>query len=396
MARRLSALRLPPPSSRRSLRRDLRAGATLIAMLATGVLGSAQAAKSDTVLWRNARGQVNTIVGKVRDNSLTQVVVDSGGSERKIDALAVQRIDFGDVPAAFADAQLYLERGEAANAAAKFALAAGDAAARPVVRARARLAAAEAWLRAGGADEAALGNARKECEQFLSEFASNRDAPGARLLLARAQLLLGDGTAAADTAAKLYREVVGTAATPGYPPLVSFQAGLIAGEAYLAVKDAAKAREIYLGLDGAIGSALANLPDSDPLRVAYGAIQSEARLGEGFCLLATGSLSQARTFFQGQIGGADGNPVRRFGAQLGLGETLLAEGDARAAQLELAQVSAIDHTNPDRAARALVGLAECALKLGSKADAKTWLEDVRARHATSPAARKAMELLKSL
>jgi len=380
------------PSVSRSPRRAVWALGLLV------VVGAATPAAAQTrpdhVLWRNARGQVNTVIGKVSENSLTQVVVDTGSSQRKLDAMAVQRIDFGDVPAPFAEGQAYAERGDLENAAAKFALAAADAGARPVVRARARLAAAESWLKKSRGDEAALAAAQKECELFLSEFAANRDVPGARLLLGRVQRLSGDGPKAAETYAALFRET--TAATPGYPPLVSFQAGIGAGEAYLLIGDAARAREIYLALESAIAGALASLPDGDPLRVQYTALQSEARLGEGYCLMAAGSLAQARTFFQGQLSGAESNPARRFGAHLGLGEVLLAEGNARAAQLEFAQVSAIDHTNRDRTARALVGLAESALKLNARNDAKLWLEAIRTQHGDTPAALKAQELEKNL
>ncbi|MEQ1894718.1 MAG: hypothetical protein ABL998_19420, partial [Planctomycetota bacterium] len=138
------------------------------------------------------------------------------------------------------------------------------------------------------------------------------------------------------------------------------------------------------------------LADNDPLRPLFTSIQSEARLGEGYCLLASGSLSQAKTFFQGQISAAEKQAARRFGARLGLGEALLAEGSARAAQLEFAQVSAIDHTDQDRTARALVGLAESALALNAKNDAKLWLEAVRSQHGDTPAALRAQELLQKL
>jgi TolA-binding protein len=366
------------------------AGASLLLLCSV----AAAQARPDHVLWRNARGQVNTVVGKVTENSLTEVVVDTGSSQRKLDGTAVELVEFGDVPQAVTDARAYFERGDFENAAAKYALAAGDGSARAVVRAHARLSAAESWLKHGRGNESALESARKDCELFLSEHPTNRAAPQARLLLGRILRLSGDGPKAAETYAALFREAA--AATPGYPPLVCFRAGLGAGEAYLLVKDAAKARETYLALESAIGTALANLPDGDPLRVEFAAVQSEARLGEGFCLMAAGSLAQAKTFFQGQASGAESNPVKRFGAQLGLGEVLLAEGNARAAQVEFAQVSAIDHTSKDRSARALVGLAESALKLQAKADAKAWLDAVRTQYGDTPAALKAHELAKNL
>jgi thioredoxin-like negative regulator of GroEL len=387
-----------PTTLRRPRVRSAAARLALSGLLALGAAGSssAQSAQPDHVLWRNAKGAVNTVVGTVSENSLTQVVIDTGSAQRKLDALAVERIDFGAVPQAYADAVTYLARGDAENAAAKFTLAASDAEARPVVRARARLAAAEAWLRRAAIDRAAVESAARECELFLSEHPENRDVPRARLLLGRVQRLAGEPAKAAETCEALYREASGATATPGYPQSISFQAGLLAADAQLAEKNAAKARELYLALDGALGTALASLPETDPLRSVYTELQSEARLGEGFCLIASGSLAQAKTFFQGQLSGAEGNAVRRFGAHLGLGEVLLAEGNARAAQLEFAQVSALDHTNEQRAARALLGLAESALALGAKNDAKTWLEALQAQHGDTPAVLKAQELQKTL
>jgi TolA-binding protein len=387
-----------PMSPSNCLRRVLLgSAATFLALAGTGLPAQAQktaTAKPDHVLWRNQRGQTNTVVGTVTENSLANVAIDTGTSQRKLDALAVERVEFGDVPQSYADAETYLARGDIDNAAASFTLAAGDAAARPVVRARARLSAAQAWLRRGASDRSALDKAKKDCEQFLAEFAGNREAPEARLLLGRLQRLSGDSKTAAETYLALYKEVA--AGTPGYPPRLSFQAGLRTGEAYLATKDAAKARELFLGLDAALGAALAALGDNDPLRPLFTSLQSEARLGEGYCLLASGSLSQAKTFFQSQVTAAEKQAARRFGARLGLGEALLAEGNARAAELEFAQVSAIDHTDQDRTARALVGLAESALALNARNDAKLWLETVRTQHGDTPAALRAQELLQKL
>jgi TolA-binding protein len=390
-----------PMSALRPLlaRRPGPASLVLWALLGAGAAHAQQAARTDQVLWRNARGQLNTLNGTVKENTLTQVVIASGSSERKISTLDVERVEFGDVPPSFADGLAYLEHADFENAAAKFSLAASDAAARAVVRARARLEAARAWLRRGAVDPLAFESARKECELFLSEHADNRELPEARLLLGRALRLSGDAPRAAETYAALYREASGAQPTPGYPPAISFQAGLFAAEAYLAGNDAAHARETYLGLDAALTTALAALDEKDPRRATLLAIQSEARLGEGFCLLASGSVSQAKTFFQGQLSGASGSATRRFGAQLGLGEALLAEGNAAAARLELALVSAIDFTDKDRVARALVGLAQCATKLNyssARNDARLWLETVRTQYGDTPAVLRAQELLKTL
>lgn len=390
------ALPLRAMAGSQSLRRHS-LGSACASLLALALTPAGAQTRADHVLWRNARGQVNTLAGQVIENSLTQVVVQTGSSQRKISAADVERVEFGEVPAAYQDAQAYLGRSDFENAAAKFSLAAGDPSARMVVRAASRLAAAQAWLRRGAAEPAAFQSARKECEQFLSEHRDNRDMPQARLLLGRAQRLSGETATAAETYAAFYREASGQAAA-GQAPTMAFQAGLGAAEAYLAAGATPKAREIYLGLDGAIAGTLSTLGAGDARRAALLAIQGEARLGEGFCLLAAGSVSQAKTFFQSQIGAVDAKDPRRFAARLGLAEALLAEGNARAAQLEFAQVSALD-TDEDRVARALVGLAQCALKLthaSARKDAKGWLETVRSQYGDTPAVLKAQELLATL
>lgn len=402
---RMAALLRPPLRSMpvSTLLRRSRVGLHVALLAVAAALGSRPAAaplqgpsRPDHVLWRNARGQTTTIVGTVTECSLTQVVVDTARSERKLDAGDVERVVYGDVPPTYAEGQTYLDRRDWPNAAAKFSLAATDGAARPVVRAAARLAAARAWLSSGASDPAAFASARSECEKFLSENPQNRDVPRVRLLLGRAQRLAGDASAAADTLGQLFAEA--GAGTKGYPPSITFQAGLDAAEAHLAAGATDRARALFADLDGKINGALANLSEGDPQRAVLADLQADARLGEGFWLLASGSVSQAKTFFQGQLNGTDVSAARRFGAQLGLAEALLAEGDARGASLAFAEVSAIDYTDRDRVARALVGLVRCARKLGGPQDlkdAERWLATVKEQYGDTPAVLEAQSLDKN-
>ena len=148
-----------------------------------------------------------------------------------------------------------------------------------------------------------------------------------------------------------------------------------------------------------IATVLSSLDENDPVLFALRNVRAEARLGEGFTLLASGSSSQARTYFQRQLGDANGSTTQRFGARLGLAEALLADGDVRQAQIEFATVSAIDHTDRDRAARALVGLAECALRLSDtdgRQNAKVWLQTVRDEYGDTPSVLRAQELSQTL
>jgi hypothetical protein len=168
----------------------------------------------------------------------------------------------------------------------------------------------------------------------------------------------------------------------------------------LAQRDTLQAREIYSTLESAVPRALARAGGNDNMQSFLRSVESSAKLGEGFCQLASGSVPLAKTFFQGQADAAGvGTPALRFGARFGLAEALFEEGDYRGAQLAFAQVSAIDHTDRDRVARALVGLARCALRLpdgDGRADAKRWLTIVQESYGDTPAVLAAQELSEGL
>jgi hypothetical protein len=358
--------------------------------------------RPDQVLYKSRRGEVGSVNGVVVRNDLSKVVVEVAGAEpRELEWDTVERVTFGDVPAAFVEARAYVDRGDFENAAAQFRLAAGDVGARGVVQAAARLAAAEALLSQGAVDRASFSAAREEAERFLADHPQNRDVPLARMVAARAARLSGDAAGAAELYRSIYREVAGAAPTPGYRRVLGFRAGLEAAESYLAAGAAAQAREIYAEMETLLPRALAELDEGDARRAQLAAIQSEARLGEGYVLLASKSTAQAKTFFQGQLRSASPHDWSlRSGAHLGLAEALLAEGDTRRARFEFASVSAMDHVDRGRVARALVGLAECALALADagdpRTDVKRWLDTVRERYGDTPAVLKAQELAQNL
>jgi len=374
-------------------------GALVLAPALLGATATPLGAQSrpDQVLWTNARGRTVTDSGTITTNSLEKVVIERSRGDRSIDSVNVQRVVFGDVPPSFLEGTAYFDRRQFAEAAKAFQLAAGDASARDIVKARARLSAAEAHLQHGAQDPSAFGLARAEAETFLGDYADNRELPEVRLLLGRAQRLSGDAAGAAKTYDELFGEAA--AGTVGYSKKICFRAGIGAAEAYIAAGDADKARSLYGTLESAITAGLADLDERSPDRREFLLLQNQARLGEGFCLLAKGSTSQAKTFFTGRLDGANGNAPLRHGARLGLAEALLAEGKVREAQIQFAQVSAIDHTDRDRVARALVGLAQCSLKLSDKnanQKAKRSLETVRDHYGDTPSVLQAQVLLQTL
>ncbi len=358
-------------------------------------------ARPDQVLWRNNRGVLNTMSGTVTANELDKITItQSSGRERTFESNEVQRVTFGAVPPSYQDGLAYFQREDFENAASMFALAAGDASARPVVQADARLRAVQSLMRHGAQDATAFGAAKAEAQRFLDDFPNNRAVPDARFLQARATRIGGDAAEAAGLFESLFHEASGETPKAGYPAVVSFRAGLGAADAYLAAGETQKAATLFGALEAALPRHLAALDADSPRRLDLLRLQARARLGEGFKLLAEGNTGQAKTFFEGQLRSAEKHDAAlRFGAKLGLAEALVSNGDFRAAQLEFAAVSAIDHTDRDNTARALVGLAECALKLSytnARADAKTWLATVQERYGDTPAVLRAQELLKGL
>jgi hypothetical protein len=384
----------------RSLGPLLLAIASALPTVAEPAVQAGAGGRPDQVIWVNRRGSASTLTGTVVQNDLDKVVVETGDRKREFDSSDVQRITFGTVTANFIDGTAYFDRGDFENAAAKFRLAATEGSARDVVKAAARLRAVESLMRLGATDASAFGQAREEADKFLSNHASSRDVPQARMLQARATRLAGDAAGGGALYRALYKEGAAEPPTTGYPRLLCYQAGLRAARALLDAGDTLQAREIYAEMETALPRLLADEAEGTPERTALLAVQAQARLGEGYCLLASGSTGQGRTFFQGQVNNADpSDPALRYGARLGYAEALLAESKFREAQLEFAFVAAIDHTDRDRAARALVGLAESSSRLpdtDTRLKVRKWLEDVTTRYGDTPAALTAREMLRNL
>lgn len=359
-----------------------------------------QGTRPDQVLWRNNRGQIRTDAGTVLENSLQQTVVSTSRGDKSRNSDIVERVVFGTVPPDYVDGVAYFDRKEYEKAATKFKLAASDTNARLVVRASARLRAAQALMMRGAIDPGAFAAAKSEVETFLADNPGNREVPAARMLNGRATRLGGDAAAAAELYRSLFLEGASGTPTEGYAVPHCFDAGLAAAEAFLGAGETAQAQEIYGMMETGLPGIIAQLDPDNSSQKRLAGILANARLGQGYVMLATGSASQAKTFFQGQVASADVNsPDLMYGARLGLAEALLSEGSHRQAQIEFAFVSSMDHTSRDRVARALVGLAECALKLTdttSRTDARTWLEDVRDHYGDTPSVLRAQELLKGL
>lgn len=386
----------PAPARLLRPRRGLAAGLAF-ALLSLAAPARAQQARPDQVLARDERtGNTQSYTGTVTENKLGGVVVElRDGSKKKVAAHLVESVTLGDVPETYREGLALLERGDAQNAAAKLKLAAGDEEARPVVRAAARLRAAEALLIHGARDPSVYPDADAAATLFIEDHAENREVPRARFVRAKAQLLAGNTAKAAEEFRSLYRDVAGSTPTPGYTLAGCYAAGLRAADAYLMQKETLAAREIYQSIQASLPGAIAGLGEGSPETAKLQLLLVEARLGEGFVLLQSGSASQARAFFEEQLSAAGTNAAQRYGARLGLGCTGLAEEQWRRAQVELAAVSAVDYTDPERPARALVGLAEAALNLpdsDARNHARVWIEAVLQNHPESIWVRRAHEL----
>lgn len=358
-------------------------------------------AQSDQVREIRADGEVRVRTGEVTVNELDRVVlIESNGRERTLEASEVAGVEFKDVPRSYEDARLYQTRGEWESAAEQYRTAADDSGTRDVVRASARLRAGAVLLRGGATNPRFFGEARSELERFISDYPSNRELPRAQALLARALHLSGEPAAAADAYASVFDKVTDGAAATGYDVVSCLEAGLRGGYARLDAGDAAGGELAFRNCATAAASALAALTEGASTQPALLALEQRARLGEGFCMIASGQEDSAATFFQREVDREDDlEPSARFVAHLGLAEALLARGESRRAQFEFAHVSALDFADADRRARALVGLARCDQAIGdtnSDDRVRRWLTAAVEEYGDTPAARTAQELLDSL
>ena len=364
-----------------------------------GQQAPAKDAIPDQVHSRSRRdGSLVITTGVVTRNDLEQVEV----KDTKLDSDLVLRIVWGEVPAAFRDAQTFFERGDWANAAARFRLAAGDAGARPLVQAAARLLAGQALMEWGANEPARFGEAVEELQRFVTDNPTQRELPKARMLLARAHLMAGN----AAEATRIYRELftLGQAEklAAGYDIVLCMRAGLLAARSALMQQpaDTLAARTLYKETQQAASTAhAAQAPDSPKAKDLLD-IADEASLGDGFVDLASGNAAQALGFFQGRVNGLsnDSSSAMRYACHLGLGESLLRQGKLREAQLELARVSAVEPLDRDRVARALLGMSECAQLLADSSSrewSRTWLTTVSEQFGDTPSASRARELLKT-
>lgn len=356
--------------------------------------------RPDQVFRVSSRGKVSKVLGVVTTNSLTEVTIERGDKENTYDSTEVIRVVWGAVPDSFRDGQVFTQRNDWESAVARFRVAAEDSEVREVLRADARLNAAEALYAWGATDRNMFAECIQECDTFLSTYSESRGVPRAEWLKARSTWLSGDPATAAGMFKDLHDK--GAGGSPGYDRVMSLEAGLSAAHAYLQSDDTATARTLFTSLEGALNQAVNDMAAEDPaLAGKLTRLAGEASVGEGFCMLAGAQVADAIQFFQGKQreGDSDGNSGKRFAATLGLGEAYAANGDLRKSQIELAKVSALEYSNPDRSARALLRLAEVTLQLGgtnATSQARTWINTLTGLYGGTPAAAGAAELLKKL
>jgi len=367
---------------------------------AGGPGGEQESSTPDQVFRLNARtGKVTKLLGMVTENSLANVKLIRDGKEQSVDAAEVVDIAWGTVPADYRDGRTYAERGDWENAVAHFRLAAEDTETRDVVRAGARLEAAEALLAWGALDPNRFAECASECERFVADHAGDRGLPRAEWLRARATWLAGQAKEASVQFKALYEKGAGSAPSPGYDRVAGLEAGLSAAQSALAGGDAVTARTLFPTLETAFRAAAEELAGEDAgLRARLLRRAGEASVGEGFCMLEAGQGRDARQFFERKLSGTP-EPGARAAATLGLAEAHRALGDLRPAQVAYAQVATLEFADPDRLARALVGLAQVTLQLGgsdANVQAKNWLGKVVDTYGGTPWAAPASELLKKL
>lgn len=359
---------------------------------------SQQGAAVDTVYSISERtGKRQVVTGTVISDGLDEVVVERGGKESKIDTVEVERIAWGGLSAAMREADVYFERGDFENAAAKYRLAT-DSETRDVVQAVARQRTGEALLRLGSTDPSKYTEAVAEFDRFISDHSKNRALPQVRWMKARAALLGGDATTAATEFGALYNEGAGTTPTPGYDPLLCVRAGVAGAQAQLEAGDTLAARDMFGGIKSRLSAMISQAEPGNAAAVELERLAAEADLGEGFALIASAQGAQAENFFNARLSSSDSSPTTRFGATLGLAEAHYQQKEYSDARLLFTRVAALDFTSRDRIALALVRQAQCRIQLKDgewKPAARKGLEMVIADYGDTPAAFEARQVLET-
>jgi TolA-binding protein len=345
------------------------------------------------------RDRRTVVTGVVVENTLTSVRVEREGKETRVDPVEVERITWGTVSPAFREAQVFYDRGDYENAAARFRQAT-DTEERDVTKAVARWRAGEALLELGASDPSRYAEALEEFQRFLADHPQNRHVPQVRMMQARATRLSGDAKAAGALYKSLYEEGASATPTPGYDRLLCMRAGLEAAESLIEAGETLGAREILGVLKSSISSMQPQVAADSAESEELARLAAEADLGEGYVLIANEQASQAESFFQSRLQNADSaGATMRYGAMMGLGEAYRAENKYNEARVLFARVSAIDFTNRDRSARALLRLAQTTLDLkepDATARARKWLTELVESFGDTPSAGPARELLTTL
>ncbi|MCP5020448.1 MAG: hypothetical protein GY930_01620 [bacterium] len=341
----------------------------------------------DKVSHYNSRTErVVTETGTIESNGLDglSIKIDED-TTHKVDANAIMRIVWGDVPSSFRDAATYWKRADFTSALIQFRLAASDSDARTPVRAVARMRAIECLMKLGATDSARFEEAADEAGRYITDHPNDHDLPRATQIKARALWLTGNAKDAATTYNSIFEK--GKAKAAGYPSLLCLESGLQAAWAALDAADTGLARNYFTATQTAIEASLADASPADAASLTSWA--ANASVGEGFCLLKSGDSRGARSFFERKQSNATLAASGVFAATLGLGEALLASGDAAEAQIHLARVSALDPSGRDRTARALLGLAKCYQAFGdpkSDTQASILLAKIKGAYGDTPAA----------
>lgn len=346
------------------------------------------------------RGSAVPYGGTVLENTLEGVLMEVRGKERRFKPEDVLRVELHQVPALYQEGRGLRRAGMFAEAATAFLSAAEDSDASDAVRASASMRAIESLLSAGADDDQAFSRAADLAASFTSDFASNREVPAARLAEARALRLAGQAAEAATRYAELFGEADGDQTTEGYGLVVCYRAGLGAALSHLDAGDADSGRQAFNKLDADLSGVLAGLEEDDPRLADLQRIAARASLSEGWVLLAADKATQAKSYFQNQLGAASSDePLLASLARLGVGLSAQAAGQPRDAQLAFAETSATSVPDDDLIAAAMLGLAQTTLELGdpeARGTARQLLEEILDRYPATPSLRAAAQALADL
>ncbi|MED5330345.1 MAG: hypothetical protein VX916_03550 [Planctomycetota bacterium] len=323
-----------------------------LAITAIGVMTPLLIGQGTSITYLKA-GEPRTITVELLDESLTELKYRQGRGERTLSTTDLVDIQYGPGSDSLEQGKAALESQNLDKAVAQFLLASQDTDP-PWVAPHALLMQADASLRQG---EKGVAVAMAAVDDFIKRFPTHRLLPRAWII----RISLSSSLPEADMAVA---EVARLADDDQIAPQWRVEALLAKGNHLLDQEDLTEAAEAFKAAERAAADGERDVGDRVDYIPVLKALGLKARNGTGTCLLSSGDLSAARSFYQQLLQDGAKHAELAIAAQNGLAACDFRDGGRlEEAQLGFAQVYLTGARVPEEHARSMYYLGRCAESL---------------------------------